>query len=135
VRHDVRREEFVRFGHALFPLFYLVEIRHWQLLQSQSRTRSRTLMRRRVQGEHGNYMIVYFVKTAPRAMGGRRGALRLVGGRIGLGGQDRGDASISRPVITVCPLRLPLDLPGRSFSLIGRNITYPSFVVDEARLV
>ena len=116
-------------------LFYLVEIRYRQLLQSQSRTRSRAPMRRRVQGEHGNYMIVYFVKTAPRVMGGRRGALRLVGGRIGLGRQDRGDASISRPVITVCPLRLPLDLPGRSFSLIGRNIAHPSFVIDETRLV
>jgi hypothetical protein len=80
-------------------------------------------------------MIVYFVKTAPRAMGSRRGALRLAGGRIGLGGQDPGDASVSRPVITVCPLRLPLDLPGRSSSLIARNIAHPSFVIDETRLV
>src|SRR5271155_4432156 len=42
----------------LFPLFYLVEIRHRQLLQSQSRTRSRVLMATRIQCEYGNCMIV-----------------------------------------------------------------------------
>src|SRR5277367_6044024 len=42
----------------LFPLFYLVEIRHRQLLQSQSRTRSRVPMATRIQYEYGNCMSV-----------------------------------------------------------------------------
>jgi hypothetical protein len=47
--------------HSLFSLFYLVEIRHRQLLQSQSRTRSRVPMATRVRCEYGNYMIAFTI--------------------------------------------------------------------------
>jgi hypothetical protein len=50
--------------HSLFRLFYLVEIRHRQLLQSQSRTRSRMPMPRRLQCEYGDCMIIYLSNPA-----------------------------------------------------------------------
>jgi hypothetical protein len=42
---------------ALFPLFYLVEIRHRQLRQSQSRTRPPLPVRMKIQCEYSNYVI------------------------------------------------------------------------------
>ncbi len=50
--------------HPLFRLFYLVEIRHRQPLQSQSRTRSRVPMPRRLQCEYGDCMIIYLSNPA-----------------------------------------------------------------------
>jgi hypothetical protein len=44
----------------LFPLFYQVEIRHRQLLQSHLRTRSGVPTPATVQYEFVNYMIVYY---------------------------------------------------------------------------
>jgi hypothetical protein len=49
---------------ALLLLFYLVEIRHRQLIQSQSCTRSPVSVLRKVQCEYGNYMIICFSTTA-----------------------------------------------------------------------
>jgi hypothetical protein len=43
----------------LFPLFYLVEIRHRQLLQSQSCTRGRAPISRRVPCQYSNCVINY----------------------------------------------------------------------------
>jgi hypothetical protein len=59
--------------HSLFRLFYLVEIRHRQLLQSQSRTRSRVPMPRRLQCEYGDCMIIYLSNPA-ESTGNRRTA-------------------------------------------------------------
>jgi hypothetical protein len=50
--------------HSLFPLFYLVEIRHRQLPQSQFCIRSRMPIPARVQCEYGNCMIVYLSNPA-----------------------------------------------------------------------
>jgi hypothetical protein len=48
----------------LFSLFYLIEIRHRQLLQSQSCTRSRVPMPTKIQCDYGNHMIVYLSNPA-----------------------------------------------------------------------
>jgi hypothetical protein len=53
-------------SHSLFRLFYLVEIRHRELRQSQ------TCTPKKVQCQYGNSMIIYFSSSPPRAMGSRR---------------------------------------------------------------
>jgi hypothetical protein len=66
---------------SLFSLFYLVEIRHCVVLQIAACSRLRVPLRKRVQCDYGNYMVIYLSNTESRVGAARTLPSPSIGGR------------------------------------------------------